>query len=343
MDIATALAGRQLSWRRASVIVAIAGLAITALVWAIIATRPDPAPGIPAAAPGVVYSTPLARLVTNGAAIAAVGAVLLLLLLGTAGRVQFQTVAARSRGFGIAAGLVWITATTTTWWLQAAALSGSSAGVTFFDFISYARRVSSGVALLLTIVAAAAYTLVAALRPHRYWPAICLAIALIGLVAVPVTGHASQGPAAWLTTPAICLHLCAMSLWVGGLWLITLFVAHQRTALALVLPRFSTFAGGSIATVAVSGFLLVGPRLTKDPTPDPEQLISALFGTPAGWLVLGKVAGLMILAATGGYIRQRLLPAVRRQETVALATLATVELTAMSVTIALATALARPL
>lgn len=345
METATASPtdGRRLDWRRAAAVTAITTSGVTALVWAIMVTRPKPVPGIPATAPGVLYSTPLARLVSNGAAIATIGAVLLILLLGTSGRDRFPAVAARSRGIGIAAGVIWITATTTIWWLQAAAVSDSGTSMTFLGMMSYAGRVNSGGALLLTIVATVAYTVLAVFRPHRHWPAVCLAVALAGLVAVPVTGHASQSSAAWLTTPAICLHLCAMSLWVGGLWLIALLIARQRAALALVLPRFSTLAGASIATVAVSGLLLVGPRLTKSPTPSPDQLISALVNTPPGWLVLGKVAGLMILAATGGYIRQRLLPAVRRQETVALATLATVELTAMSVTIALATALARPL
>lgn len=345
MDTATAspTPGRRVNWRRAGAIATITAGGVTALVWAIMVTRPKPVPGIPTTAPGVLYSTPFARMVSNGAVIATIGAALLILLLGASGRDRFPAVAARSRGFGIAAGIIWITATTTIWWLQAAAVSDSGARMTFAGLISYAGRVNSGGALLLTVVAATTCTLLAVFRPHRRWAAASLAVALVGLIAVPVTGHASHSSAAWLTTPAICLHLCAMSLWVGGLWLIAMLIARHRAALALVLPRFSTLAGASIATVAVSGLLLVGPRLTKSPTPSPDQLISALFNTPAGWLVLGKVAGLMVLAATGGYIRQRLLPAVHRQETAALATLATVELTAMSVTIALATALARPL
>jgi putative copper resistance protein D len=172
---------------------------------------------------------------------------------------------------------------------------------------------------------------------------VCFGLALVGLVAVPVTGHASQGDAPWLTTPAITLHMCAVSLWVGGLALVTVLVAGNRSALSLVLPRFSTVAGGAIATVAVTGVMLAGPRLTNDITPHTSVLLHALFETPAGWLVLGKLAGLTLLAATGGFIRQILLPAVRRKETVALATLATVELTVMAVTIAIATVLARPL
>jgi copper resistance protein D len=329
--------------RRVAVLSAITALSVAALVWAIVVTRPAPEPAINITSPGILYATPLARFVTNGAAIIAVGAVLLLLLLGTAGRKEYAVVVARARVIGIAAGIAWVTATTTTWWLQAAAISQSGPKMPFAGMASYAVEVTSGTALVLTVVVAVAYTLVIITRKPTAWPMMCFGLALVGLVAVPVTGHASQGNAAWLTTPAITLHMCAVSLWVGGLALVAVLVSSNRSALALVLPRFSTVAGGAIATVAVTGVLLAGPRLTKDITPHLSVLLHALFETPAGWLVLGKLAGLTLLAATGGFIRQILLPAVRRKETVALATLATVELTVMAMTIAIATVLARPL
>ena len=325
--------------RSALAATAIAALSVAALVWAIVVTRPAPEPAMTTASPGVLYTTPLARFVTNGAGILAIGAVLLLLLLGTQGRDKYDEIAARARIAGIAVGIAWVTATTTTWWLQAAAISRSGSKMPFAGMASYVVEVTSGTALAVTVLAAAGYT--AAVFTSR--PALGLALGLVGLIAVPVTGHASQGQAAWLTTPAITAHMCAVSLWVGGLALVTVLVAGNRSALALVLPRFSTIAGGAIATVAVTGVLLAGPRLTKDITPPPSLLLHALFETPAGWLVLGKLVGLMILAATGGAIRQILLPAVRRQETVALTALATVELTVMAATIALATVLARPL
>ena len=329
--------------RSAAAVAVIATLSVAALVWAIVVTRPAPEPALNTTSPGILYTTPLARFVTNGAAIIAVGVTLFLLLLGTAGRKEYDAATERARVIGIAAGIAWVTAITTTWWLQAAAISQSGSKMPFAGMASYAVEVTSGTALVLTVLAAVAYTLVMLTRTPTVWPMVCFGLALVGLVAVPVTGHASQGSAPWLTTPAITLHMCAVSLWVGGLALVTVLVANNRSALALVLPRFSTVAGGAIATVAVTGVLLAGPRLTKDVTPHLSVLLHALFETPAGWLVLGKLAGLTLLAATGGFIRQILLPAVRRKETVALAALATVELTVMAVTIAIATVLARPL
>jgi copper resistance protein D len=329
--------------RRAATVLTVTALSVAVLVWAIVVTRPAPEPAINTTSPGISYTTPFARFVTNGAAILAVGAVLLVLLLGAKGRERYDAVAARARTIGIAAGVAWITATTTTWWLQAAAISQSGSTMPFTGMVSYAVHVTSGTALALTAAVAVAYTVVALRRIPGSWPALCLGLAIVGLVAVPVTGHASQSEAPWLTTPAITLHVLAVSLWVGGLAVVAMLIAGNRSALALVLPRFSTIAGGAIATVALTGVLLAGPRLTKDFTPPVPVLLHALLETPAGWLVLGKLAGLIILAATGGAIRQILLPAVRRQETVALATLAAVELTVMTVTIALATVLAKPL
>lgn len=341
MDIAApVLKARRSVGRRAAVLSVITALSMAALAWAVVITRPAPEPPVNITDPAILYTTPFARFVTNGAAIIAVGVVLFLLLLGAAGREKYDAVAARARVIAVAAGIAWVTATTTTWWLQAAAISGSGSNMPFAGMASYAVEVTSGTALALTVVAATAYTVLVLRRAASCWPMAC---ALVGLVAVPATGHASQTSAAWLTTPAICLHVCAVSLWVGGLALTTVLVAGNRSALSLVLPRFSTVAGGAIATVAVTGVLLAGPRLTKDITPHPSVLLHALFETPAGWLIIGKLIGLAILAATGGFIRQFLLPAVRRQETVALATLATVELTVMAVTIAIATVLARPL
>lgn len=334
---------RALPWRRIAVLAAIITVSVAALVWAILVTRPVPQPGVPSPDAGVLYSTPLARFASNGAAVAAIGTALLLLLLGSAGRSQFEAIAFRARAIGIAAGIVWITAATTTWWLQAAAVSEAGTRMTFVGLIAYARQVNSGSALLVTILAAAAFAGIAALRPHPYWPAVCLGFGLVGLIAVPVTGHASQSSAVWLTAPAICLHVCAMSLWVGGLALIAVLATGRRKALALVLPRFSTVAGICIASVAISGLLLTGPRLIKDPTPGLYDLAHALIHTPAGLLVVGKLCGLFVLAATGGHIRQVLLPAVRREEPAALAILAAVELAVMASVIALATVLARPL
>jgi putative copper resistance protein D len=326
------------SWRPI-VIVAITALSAAALTWSAVVTRPAPEPGLTTTSPGILYVTPIARFVTNATAVLAVGAVLLLLLLGSQGRDRYDVIAERARVIGLASGSAWVAATTTTWWLQAAAISRSGAKMPFAGMASYVVEVSSGTALAVTVAAALAYTVATARRR----PAAGLGAALAGLVAVPVTGHASQSAAPWLTTPAITAHMCAMSLWVGGLALVTVLVAGNRPALAMVLPRFSTVAGGAIATVALTGVLLAGPRLTKDLTPQISVLLHALLETPAGWLVLGKLAGLTILAATGGAIRQILLPAVRREETSALVALASVELTVMAVTIALATVLARPL
>jgi putative copper resistance protein D len=326
------------SWRPV-VVVAIIALSTAALAWSVVVTRPAPEPGLSTTSPGILYLTPLARFVTTATAVLAVGAVLLLLLLGPQGRDRYDAIADRARLIGIASGTAWVTAATATWWLQAAAISRSGSRMPFAGMASYVVDVSSGTALAVTVAAASAYTVVTARRR----PALGLGAALVGLVAVPVTGHASQSAAPWLTTPAITAHMCAVSLWVGGLALVTVLVPGNRSALAVVLPRFSTVAGGAIATVAATGVLLAGPRLTKDLTPHVSVLLHSLLETPAGWLVIGKLAGLAILAATGGAIRQILLPAVRREETSALVALASVELTVMAVTIAVATVLARPL
>lgn len=342
LDPAALSAGATTPWRRAAIAPSIAAVSIGALVWAIVATRP--ATELSVGYPGgtLVYATPFARLVCNAAGIGAVGAVLLIVLLGRTGRERFPDLAARARTAAGFVGLLWVAVTTTTWWLQAAALSEAESAMPIGGMVSYLRRISSGSALLLTACAAATYAFFAIVRPVRAWPQCGLAVAAVGLVAVPASGHASQMPAAGLTVPAILLHVCAMSAWVGGLALIAILVSTHRPALAVVLPNFSRVAGGSVLTVAVTGAVLAVPRLTQQATPDLSTLASALVTTPAGWLVIGKLAGLAVVTCTGGYIRQRLLPAVRREQPVAIAGIFVVELAAMATTVALATVLARP-
>jgi len=85
-------------------------------------------------------------------------------------------------------------------------------------------------------------------QPLR-WAAALAALALLGAVAAG--GHAISGRAVPLGLIASIAHLAAMSMWVGGLATLLLVVPLKRfwsTA-----ARFSPFALGSMAVLAVSG------------------------------------------------------------------------------------------
>jgi putative copper resistance protein D len=184
-------------------------------------------------------------------------------------------------------GVCWIVAVVITLWLHAAEVSESEAAVPAARVIDYTLHVSSGTALLVTTVSVAGYLRCAIVGARRYRSAslIGLLFAVPGLIAVPLTGNASQDFPAWLTMIAIGLHVSGVGVWVGGLGAIVALVVAEPAAPAEVLRRFSTLARCSIGTVALSGFVPATARLTNQITPPVPVLLEALAGTGAGWAI----------------------------------------------------------
>jgi putative copper resistance protein D len=309
------------------------------------------APGMGmAAGPITQIAIPLARFAANTSGMAAVGLSLLVLLLGSGD----NRIAAAAHRAATRVAICWALAEVCVLWLQAAEISPRGLGVTGSETLGYAADISSGHALLAAVGTAILYAALARLASHsaavigltpafpparrtaeRCAAGVCLALALGGLVAVPLTGHATQTSLPLVGAVSIALHVVAAAAWVGGLAAILLLVAAQPASLAVVLPRFSLLAGLCIVTVALSGVLVTVLRLA------PTGLVSGLVDSGYGLLVLGKTACLAVLACTGGYIRQRLLPRIAARRPTAVVAWAGVELTIMTVAIALGTALAR--
>jgi hypothetical protein len=177
---------------------------------------------------------PAARLIGNTAGIAAAGLALLLLLLPRADAGGVDRVRSFARQTVSWVGPVWTVAVLATLWLQAAELSSNGIQASLGDIASYALNITSGRALLVAAIAAICYSFAR--------PTIGLVLAIGGLIAVPLTGHAFQGDAPILTMAAIGLHVAAAALWVGSLGAIFLLASAWPELLAVVLPRFSTVA-----------------------------------------------------------------------------------------------------
>jgi copper transport protein len=120
-------------------------------------------------------------------------------------------------------------------------------------------------------------------------------LGVVFLVTFSLSEHAGQGNLVpvWATLDA--LHLAAASVWVGGLALLAYAMLGRSTAadLAAVLPRWSRLAMVAVLTLVVTGTAQAWRQIGS---------IGALTGTEYGLLVLGKVAGLvvmLVLAAMG--------------------------------------------
>ncbi|MFI5626189.1 copper resistance D family protein [Nocardioides sp. NPDC051685] len=324
---------------------ALVGASLTALAFGILVTLPHPVVGIPEPSMVVRTGIPLLRWIANVCAIGSVGSVLVLVLLGEAGRDRAPALVRRTSTAAVWIAAVWAVAALLGLWFNAAEISLRQLRLPVSGVLGYGGNVSLGLALLISAGSAGALTAysVARLRRPSLPPDVGFLIALAGLTAVSMSGHPSQGEPPLLLMTASAFHVTGAALWVGGLAITSLIVGADRQALAIVLPRFSRVAEVSFALVAVSGLLLAAPRLTGDVTPPLGEVVDALTQTGAGWLVMGKLACMALLGCSGAYIRTAVVDRVARQQPTPLTVWAGLELAVMAVAVSLATALGRPL
>ncbi|SDD76182.1 copper resistance CopC/CopD family protein [Actinokineospora iranica] len=126
------------------------------------------------------------------------------------------------------------------------------------------------------------------------------AVVLGGAVALAATwslvAHGAAGGLAPLSVPVDIAHLTAASVWLGGLpALAVLLRSGDANAMKIAVPRFSTIAGVCVAVVVVTGLYQTWRQVGT---------VSALFGTTYGWYLLGKVAIVAVLLASGALARR---------------------------------------
>lgn len=290
--------------------------------------------------PGAVvrYGLPVVRVVLDLAAVATVGLSLLPILAGFDRRKHLESVLDTSRRAAAVAALVWLLAALLALVLQTAEV-GSGDAVSVGAVLTYVREVGGGKALLLVAcVALLAFGLsLAAIRAGESVPAEArAAVALFGLLPMPVTGHATDLEWRDFTMISMELHVLGAVAWTGGLGAVVVLLAANRSLLATALPRFSRLAAVCLGVVAATGVFNAIMELTAE-----HGLFDALFGTGYGVLVLLKLTCLALLAGLGGNVRFRLLPAIMRQRRTALVGWAALELSLMGLAFGFAVVLSR--
>jgi putative copper resistance protein D len=121
-------------------------------------------------------------------------------------------------------------------------------------------------------------------------------VSIVLLVWLAGISHAAAARVQPLGLLGDALHLCAASVWIGGLLPLAIFLTRTRASLSLgekallVLRRFSTLSLICVGVIIVSGlsnsWLLVGS-------------IHALLTTRYGWLLLAKLAAFGVLVGLG--------------------------------------------
>lgn len=224
----------------------------------------------------------MTRTAVVGPALGAGVTVLPLLLGGTRARDAVPVLTAARRATPIAAG-VWMGSALLTGWLAAAQTAAlAPLQLPVGRLADYLTAVGAGRALLVVLVVAAA--LAASALTGSLPAGVAPAVVAVGLLALPVTGHAATAPPRVLAVLSVAAHVVAAGFWIGGLAGVVLLVAARRGLLAVVLPRFSRLAGGCLLVVAITGLL---NALVLLPSP------STLLTTGYGALIIGKTGCLI--------------------------------------------------
>ncbi|WP_163504861.1 copper resistance D family protein [Fodinicola acaciae] len=318
----------------------LAGAAILAALVATAYTLAKPVPGLVLPSPAIEYGIAVARAALDISAVATVGLSVVPRLLPPEHLAAAESALARTRPVAVLTAAVWAISALSALVLQTAELL-PGAPVTVDAIIDYVRRIGAGQGLVFSGGFALGYLVfgVLAVRFGEAVPAELRAgIALFGLLPLPVTGHASTWRLHDLTMVSMELHVVGACLWTGGLLSVIVLFARRPELLAGALPRFSKLATLCLSVVAVTGLLNAVTELVFTPGVSfPASLVTTAYGQ----LVVAKIVFVTALAATGGFIRYRLLVPIAAGRRTAVVGWVGLELTVMGLAYGVAIVLSR--
>lgn len=308
-----------------------AGLAATlvALVAVVVlsgATPKAPPPGLPDPGRVVGWALPVSRLISDLFATVTVGFLLVAVVLLPSGS-RLEGLAVQAVRLASKAAWIWAIAALVHYWANVADLyARPMSGVEIGQLVDFAWLFSTGRGLLLQALAA---IIVAAWSQWTFSVrqlAVCIVVALGGLIALGMTGHSASAGSHMLATAGLVLHLIGVVLWVGGLIALAWVALRGSKRLPDALSRYSTLAAWCFAIVAVSGIVVAIVN------------VGSLGGLqePYGFLVVAKALGLIGLGVFGVLQRRRI-----REQGGSFVRLALVEVALMVLTVVVAVVLGR--
>ncbi|MBO3749622.1 bifunctional copper resistance protein CopD/cytochrome c oxidase assembly protein [Streptosporangiaceae bacterium NEAU-GS5] len=292
--------------------------------------KPQPTiPGLPS--PGTLTSVglPLVRLVHDLCAVATVGSLLTAVLL--AGDVATAGLLTRFAGR----------------WAIGWALSAACTEIlTLSDFLgipmdqalrsgvlpTFLFYIPQGQAFLAVTVAAVVIAIGAFLPLAAWGRAILLGLAVLAVLPPAYVGHSASSADHNLAISSLMMHIAGVTLWVGGLLGLLLFV-RRSAGPAVVVRRFSALALCCFIAVGYSGVINAWIRIGD---------LSALWESRYGVLIDAKVVALVALGWFGWRHRRTTIAALETSTGAApFLRLAAGEVTVMAATIGLAVGLSR--
>jgi cytochrome c oxidase assembly factor CtaG/putative copper export protein len=200
------------------------------------------------------------------------------------------------------------------------------------QFTTFAFSLEPTRVVLITATAAAVVSMGAVVARGRVAMAWLSLLAIAGLLAQALTGHAAGAVDHATAVNALAVHLLGVSVWVGGLLALAIMRPLLGRDLAPTAGRFSVLAGWCFGAVALSGLLSAVIRI--DGWGD--------LATRYGALLMVKTVALLLLGYAGWRHRRSLLPRLGQDgATRAFMRLVVAELAVMGVATGTAVALAR--
>jgi cytochrome c oxidase assembly factor CtaG/putative copper export protein len=310
-----------------------AGIAagVFALVVALVlgggAPQPSPA-GLPDAGAFVGWALPVVTLVSRLAAVGTIGFLILpTFLIPNAGdHVEGLSAVAVSRASALA--MCWSGASLVLYVLTVADVFGRPITALSTPLLwTFATDTSLGRALLVQSGVAAIVALASRSTVAVRWLAIWSLVAVLALLPVSLTGHASATGAHDLATTSLFVHVAAASVWIGGLAGLVWLARRGSKRLPAAIQRYSALAAWAYGTLAVAGVVNASVRLVR-----PSDLVTTSYGG----ILIAKTVALVVLGVWAWHIRRRVAGGVTR-----FAALASAELVVMAAAIGLAVALGR--
>jgi putative copper resistance protein D len=296
-------------------------------------------PGLPEIPESTRWGLPVARAVLDASAALSIGllAVVALAVPPRRGDDPDDLGPVRQLGVRVAAGAaaVWTLAALSVLLLtyaDLAAVDPLSPGIVQ-QVLTFAGQFELGAAYAGTAAVAFVVASVGALATRTTTAGVLALVALIGVVPLALTGHASSSGNHDWAVDAQLFHLSGVTVWVGGLAGLAVLLKLLDKGLASSVARYSTLALVSFVAVAASGVVSAAVRLDG----------WSQLQTPYGALLLGKVIALVALGAAGWYHRRRLIAALPTSDRprALFGRLALAEVAVMATAIGLAVALAR--
>ena len=292
------------------------------------------APGLPDPGALVVWGTPILRLLTDLAAIATIGWLLAASVLDPAGKGGVVSPAGRRDLMRAAiAAFLWAFLAITQMIFALANILGLPLSQTLNPQVigTFANEVPVTRALVAVAVLALVIGIGALVSATTGAALSWLVVGLVAAALPSLGGHgAGLGDHALALTAGVA-HVLGAFLWIGGLFALALHAARKDFPIQKAVQRFSSIALVSFILVAVSGLANAYTRLDS---------ISQLITTGYGQITLAKLVVLIGLGIIAWVIRTRISNSLTTSRTWVFARVASIELLAMGIALALGVALA---